>query len=46
MYVEGKKGKKGVVDSEKSKSTDGKEQYYGAQVGWSYAWENCVTSDV
>ncbi|KAF1847455.1 uncharacterized protein K460DRAFT_374514 [Cucurbitaria berberidis CBS 394.84] len=46
LHIVGEKGKKGVAESEKTKSADGKEQYYGAQVGWSYDWEKCVTSDV
>lgn len=44
--MEGKKGKKGVAASEIIKTTDGSEQYYGTQIGWSYDWENCLTSDV
>lgn len=43
--MEGKKGKKGIVASEQI-NINGKEEYYGAQVGWSYDWEKCVTSDV
>lgn len=41
LYIEGKKGKKGVAASEQFN-----EQYYGAQVGFSHDWEKCVTSDV
>lgn len=46
LYVEGKKGKKGVAASEKITTTDGSEQYYGTQIGWSYDWEKCFTSEV
>ncbi|KAI0452517.1 hypothetical protein F5B21DRAFT_506216 [Xylaria acuta] len=34
-------GKKGVVDSEHSTDKDGKVQYYGTQLGFSYDWEKC-----
>jgi hypothetical protein len=37
----GGRGKKGVVDSEHSTDADGKEQYYGTQLGFSYDWEKC-----
>ncbi|CAO2651569.1 Nn.00g041390.m01.CDS01 [Neocucurbitaria sp. VM-36] len=45
LYVEGKQKNKGVVDSEHSTTADGGERY-GTQVGWSYDWEKCITSDV
>ena len=38
-------GKKGVVDSEHSTDKDGKEQYYGTQLGFSYDWEKCKKSE-
>lgn len=34
-------GGKGVVDSEHSTDKDGKVQYYGTQLGFSYDWEKC-----
>ncbi|KAI0536920.1 hypothetical protein GGR58DRAFT_473545 [Xylaria digitata] len=34
-------GKNGVVDSEHSTDKDGKVQYYGTQLGFSYDWEKC-----
>lgn len=41
LTVEGRKGKKGIVDSEHSTDATGKEQYYGIQQGFSYDWEKC-----
>lgn len=41
LTIEGKKGKKGVVDSEHRTDDAGKEQYYGVQQGFSYDWEKC-----
>lgn len=48
LSIEGKEGKKGVVASEKLNESEAiaKDQYYGTQVGWSYDWEKCFTSDV
>jgi hypothetical protein len=41
MWVEGKDGQKGVLDSEHSYSEELGNQYYGAQQGFSYDWEQC-----
>jgi hypothetical protein len=37
MWVQGKEGQKGVVDSEQLE-----DQYHGAQQGFSYDWEKCT----
>ncbi|CAG5178744.1 uncharacterized protein ALTATR162_LOCUS8854 [Alternaria atra] len=41
MWVEGKEGQQGVVDSEHSYSEELGNQYYGAQQGFSYDWQKC-----
>ncbi|ORY09240.1 hypothetical protein BCR34DRAFT_487655 [Clohesyomyces aquaticus] len=41
LRIEGKKGKKGYVQSETSVDKQGKVDYYGAQQGFSYDWVKC-----
>jgi hypothetical protein len=41
LYIEGKSGLKGYVQSEHRKDAAGVEQYYGVQQGFSYDWEKC-----